>query len=331
MGLPSFLGRYRIEERLAEGGMGEIYRASEQLPSGLERPVALKVLRPEQEAEPIAREMFQAEARIALWLSHTNVVRALEAGRDGGHSFLAMELVDGVDLAWLCHTARSRGEMLPLGHAAHIAVEALRGLDYAHRSCGPSGQALHVVHRDVSPSNIVVARSGDVKLLDFGVALSAVRESRSIAGTLKGKVLYMAPEQLRGEALDARADVYGLGAVLYEMLTGQRPFPSSGFEIIPHVLSGRFPPPSSVRPELPDELEEIVLCAMSKQPEGRYTSAAAMATALELACERLGIERSAAELGAFVDESRAAAIAAATAPRTATIAARPSRLRQESA
>ena len=297
------IGRYRIQEHIATGGMGEVYRATPA--DGLEKPIALKVIRPEVDADPSLRQMFESEARVALALSHANVVQTFEVARADGRLVLAMEHVDGLDASRLIRTMeRVLGQPVPYRHVLKICIDALEGLDYAHRSRGPDGRPLGVVHRDISPGNILMSCEGEVKLADFGVAVSNVRSHRSMVGTLKGKLVYMAPEQLRAESLDARADVYSMGVVLYEMLTGRRPFVGNGASVIPDVLAGRFPTPREVRPELPTALEEIVLTAMAVDREQRFASAAVMGEWLREAAWQLGYVLSSIDLGAFVRSVR---------------------------
>lgn len=325
-----YIGRYRIEEHIATGGMGEIYRATPA--EGMPKPVALKVIRPEVDADPALRSMFESEAKVALALSHANVVQTFEVERTDGRLFLAMEHVDGLDVARLLRTVqRVLGQPLPWRHVLLIACQALDGLDYAHRSRGADGRPLGIVHRDISPSNILVSCEGEVKIADFGVAVSTLRTHRSMVGTLKGKLVYMAPEQLRGEAVDARADVYSMGAVLYEMLTGVRPFADNGAIVIPDVLSGRFPRPREVRADLPGVLEEIVVTAMATAREDRFRTAQAMAEWIREAAFQLDYVLSELDLGTFVRSVRAYASSPPPASEVAlreadaTIPGRPSR------
>jgi serine/threonine-protein kinase len=177
MGGDSYIGRYRIEEHIATGGMGEIYRATPA--DGIPKPVALKVIRPEVDADPSLRSMFEAEARVALALSHANVVQTFEVERNQGRLFLAMEHVDGLDLSKLLRTVtRALCQPLPWRHVLLIVCDALEGLDYAHRSRGADGCSLGIVHRDISPSNILVSCEGEVKIADFGVAVSTRAAAR---------------------------------------------------------------------------------------------------------------------------------------------------------
>ena len=299
------LGAYRVAERIATGGMGEIYRAVPPDPDGVNRSVAIKVIRPDVEAEPTFRTMFEAEARVAMALAHPNVVRTLEVGSAGGRHFIVMEHVDGMDLARLIRACLIFAEQ-PLAHEHVLLItrEALKGLDHAHRSHGSDGAVLGIIHRDVKPGNILISTMGEVKIADFGVALSALRTHRSLVGTLKGKLVYMPPEQLRGDALDPRADVYAMGAVVYEMLTGRPPFLDDTPAVIPEIVAGRFPRPRVLRPELPSSLEALVLRAMAPGREARFDSAAAMAQEIDRITARLGTAQSPVDLGQQVRRMR---------------------------
>jgi len=275
-------GRYRLVRRIASGGMGDVYRAVAQGLGDVEKAVAIKLLKPELAKDPDFVRMFEEEAKVSFLLGHTNVVQTFDVGRIDDRYFIAMELVDGMTLATLLDRCRGTlGQPLPFRHALTVASESLRGLDYAHRAKDGNGRALGIIHRDVSPTNVFVSSEGEVKVGDFGIALSALRSSRSRAGTVKGKLSYMPPEQLRGEPLDARADVYAVGAVLYEMLTMRAPFFGGGMELIPLVLEGIFPRPRERVPEIPEELEKIVLGAMAKDRENRPESAHAMRDRIE--------------------------------------------------
>lgn len=298
---PSQLGDYRILELIATGGMAAVYRARH--PDTHDKDLALKVIHAEVAADPILRSMFLTEARVALALSHANVVQTFDVVRHEDGVLLAMEHVAGLDVARLLHTYRDvHGEHLPLRHTVHIVADALLGLDYAHRSRGSDGEPLGLVHRDISPGNILVSRSGEVKVADFGVAASTIRQHQSVDGVIKGKLAYMSPEQVRGERLDLRTDIYAMGVVLYELLTSQRPFAGSGVAIIPDVVAGQFPRPRDLLPEIPEALEAIVLRAMATDRAVRFQNAAAMSHELGAAALELKLFPSQLELGAIVEE-----------------------------
>ncbi|MCA9670290.1 MAG: serine/threonine protein kinase [Myxococcales bacterium] len=213
------LGRYRLLRRLASGGMGDVYLAAAAGPGGVERQVAIKVVRPSGERTEALRQMFLEEAKLSFLLSHPNIVQTLDVGEIDGQQFIVLEYVDGVTLARLLSRCRISRDL-----ALHIGAQAARGLAYAHALSDDDGHALGVVHRDVSPSNLLVARQGHIKVVDFGLATSSLRELQSESGVVKGKVAYMPPEQLRGDALEARSDVYSLGVVLFEMIARRHPF-----------------------------------------------------------------------------------------------------------
>jgi serine/threonine-protein kinase len=310
------LGRYRLSARIAQGGMGEVYRGLDVGLGGVERPVAVKLIAPELARDPALRQQFVDEGRLSFVLCHQNVVQVRDAGEIDGHFFIAMEWVDGADLGTILHRLRAEANQpLPLRYACLVAVEAARGLDYAHRASDAAGRPLHLVHRDVSPSNLLVSFEGEIKVSDFGIARSRLREWASLPGVLKGKIGYMAPEQARGEPLDPRADVFALGAVLYEMLTGQNPFLHVEYrrrsaseepagvrdnEALARVRACQFAPVRTVVPTVPQGLEAIVLRAMAAAREQRYQSCAQMREDLEAFARRESYALSPSDFGQFV-------------------------------
>ncbi len=304
MSLGETAGRYRVLGHIAAGGMGEVFRASMGGVGGVEKAVALKVVKGRLARDPDFAALFVEEAKVAMTLSHANVVQSFDFGRIDDRWFLAMEYVEGVNLAELLRACEERlGQPMPHRHVLFVAVEALKGLDYAHRRTGPDGEPLHIVHRDVSPGNLLVSNEGEVKVADFGIAKSALRSFGSMAGTVKGKVPYMAPEQLRGAAVDRRADVYSVGAVLYEMLTGRRIVEDDEpTRAIPAVLEGDFPAPRALAPAIPEELERVVHKALAPDPADRYANAAAMRQDLEQLALDEGYLLSSADLADFVAE-----------------------------
>jgi hypothetical protein len=307
--------RYRVIGLLAQGGMGEVYTAAMQT-AGMEKRVALKLVRRALDGNEEAARLFVEEARVAIGLSHANVVQSFDVGRlslPGGSGpglqddrwFLAMEHVDGADLATLVRIGRERGG-IPIAVAITIAVEALKGLDYAHRQRGPDGGLLGLVHRDVSPGNVLVSREGEVKIADFGIATLASPVHRVPGGAapaasggdgrVRGKIPYMAPEQLSGAHVDRRADVYAMGAVVYEMLSGRRAFAAEGTGAIDDVLAGRFPPLTGTDPEV----AAIAHRAMAKDAAARWPSAEAMREALEAVAAARGWRLSTSDVGRLV-------------------------------
>jgi hypothetical protein len=301
------LGRYRLVERIATGGMGEVWRGVDVGWGGIERPVAVKVIAPSFAREPEFVRTFVDEARLSYLLCHSNVVNVRDIGKHESESgdtwFIAMEWIDGGDLGGILKRLRERvGQPMPIRFALLVAVEAARGLDYAHRLRDAAGEPLHVVHRDISPSNLLVSYEGEVKVTDFGIARSRLKTTPSLPGALKGKLGYLSPEQARGESVDPRADLFALGVVLYEMLTGVNPFTHklTERESLARVQAGAFEPPRRLQPSLPQGLEAIVLGAMAPRLDERYASCGGMREHLEAFARREGYALSAADLGAFV-------------------------------
>jgi serine/threonine-protein kinase len=263
--------------------MGEVFLARHEGPAGFAKGAVVKRILPHLSREPAFVEMFVNEARLAAVLNHPNVVQIFELGETDGTYFIAMEYVHGRSL----RNIRQRAEALqftvpPMIHARMISL-VLQGLHHAHQMTDSTGGSLHIVHRDVSPDNVLVGFNGSVKLLDFGIAKASVSISTTRVGSVKGKFAYMAPEQINGETVDGRADVYSAGVVLYELLAGQRPF-KAGSEpaLITAVLSGKPRPLRQLKPEVPEALEEIVLKALARSQEDRFPTAEAMSSALEV-------------------------------------------------
>ena len=293
-------GRYRLVELLGQGGMATIYRARD---AQLDRDVAVKLLRPEFGQDPDFLARFRDEARAAASLNHPNIVSVFDFGEDESGPYLVMEIVEGEDLASIL---RGNGPLAPR-QAARVSAEAAKALQAAH--------IRGIVHRDVKPSNILVARDGRIKVADFGIARALNEAQLTLPGTTMGSVHYFSPEQARGEPATVASDIYALGIVLFETLTGQRPFSGDGAAAVALARLTTTPPrPSALREGVPPELDAIVTKAMALDPAGRYPSAAAMASALEGylsdAGERTGVVPVA---GAAAAGAAAATVAAATA------------------
>ncbi|MEM9188281.1 MAG: protein kinase [Myxococcota bacterium] len=283
------VGRYRILSRVAAGGMGEVYRARMVTMSGAEKLVALKVVRPDLAERSRFTELFVAEAKVAMTLSHANIVQSFDVGRIDDQWFIAMELVEGATLAHLGQTARRKGARLPLRLVLTAIIEALKGLDYAHRRKDANGQPLGLVHCDISPQNILVSNEGEVKVADFGVAKSRLTTDE---GQVRGKLAYMPDEQLRGGGFDARADLYAMGMVLAELLTGRHPFSEE---------SSRGP--LELPSDLPLDLRRIVERAVALDPDARFSTAAQMRQALERFAFDSGLQLSTSDLADVVRET----------------------------
>ena len=265
-------GRYRLIKRIAQGGMAEVYRARATGAEGFEKDVCVKRVLPHFARDADFVEMFKNEARLAAKLQHANIVQIFDFGEEGGTYYIAMEFVDGRDVRGWLDLARRGHHKLPVGLAAFIAQEAARGLGYAHQK-REGGQSLGIVHRDVSPHNVLISRSGEVKIADFGIAKAASRAAATRSGVLKGKVAYMAPEQARGAKVDARTDIFALGVVLHEMLTGSRLFQGdTETETLGRVLYGDIPSPSTLSADVPPTLDAIVMRALERDPSKRYAA-----------------------------------------------------------
>lgn len=272
--LPASVDRYELLCELASGGMGTVYIARRGGPEGFQRLVAVKLCHRELAEDPDFVSMFIDEARLAASIHHAHVVSTIDAGLAVDTLFLAMEYVEGASLAALMTAAHRAGQRLPRPVALRVVADLLAGLAAAHAAEDAHGQPLGIIHRDVSPQNVLVGADGLSRLLDFGVAKAVERRSITRAGHTKGKAAYMAPEQLRSEALTQRIDVYAAGVVLWECLTGERLFAGRGG-------SREVVAPSQRVPELSPALDAVVLRALEARPEDRYGSALEMLQALE--------------------------------------------------
>ena len=298
--------RYLLLERIGFGGMAEVFRANaldaHGRPTGV---VVVKKILPHLSADPEYREMFMEEARIAATLDHRNIVRLLDLGRMDDQLFLALELVEGADLDRISRRLRAGGLRFPFAVSAWIVSEVLFGLHHAHSRLAPDGRPLAFVHRDVTPSNILLSLTGEVKLTDFGVAKAAVRGGRTVAGVVKGNTLFMAPEQILGEDVDERADIYSAGLVLLTLLTGKHPFADLNLGVlIDRTLAGTIPPARELSPDVPEELESLVRCATARERSDRFPTAAAFLDALATACHGLGLRAGALDLARIVERLR---------------------------
>lgn len=274
--------RYRIIGRIAAGGMAEIYLARTINTAGVEREVVLKRLLPELQGDHEFVQMFHDEARIASQLAHPNIVQIFELGELDGSLFIAMELLRGVNLRDLLARLHTNHKTLPLPLAVRIACEALEALNYAHHFADARGRKLNVVHRDVSPQNILITYEGAVKLVDFGVAKAEGKLHQTRAGLVKGKFAYMSPEQITGGHVDGRSDLFALSEVFYELLLRRHPFyATTDMDVLRAILDTDPPHPSALDQGFPASLGAIFMKGLRKKPGDRYVDAAAMQEALE--------------------------------------------------
>jgi len=275
-------GNYYLVRKLAEGGMAEIFLAKAVGVEGFEKNVVIKRMLPHLSTAPDFVTMFLDEARLAASLSHPNIVQISDLGLADGSYFICMEYLAGEDFATVLRTAKRRGEQTPLHIVLRVLSEAAVGLHFAHEAVDPKGVPLQLVHRDISPSNIFVTYSGQVKVLDFGIAKAESRVTSTGAGVVKGKYQYMSPEQARGDTIDKRSDIFSLGVSLYEAVTGVRPFArDTDLAILRALLEGEYQPVRALRPDLPLEVEQIINKALAQEAEHRYPSALAMAQDIE--------------------------------------------------
>src|SRR5580698_597481 len=283
-GLPRQLGRYTLVRRLATGGMAELFLAIQRSVGGFEKLTVIKRILPAMNQDQGFIEMLLHEARIAATLSHPNVVQVFDLGMVDGAYFIAMEHVQGEDLRAIVRQLKSRNAIdFPMEPALSIVLGVCAGLAYAHEKRDLNGAPLNIVHRDVSPQNVIVTFSGDVKVVDFGIAKSDARPGEDTeSGRLKGKVPYMSPEQARGEGVDWRGDIFAVGVILFELTTGRRLFKTaSEYETLKLICDREYPLPSHVRPGYPPALEAIVMRALAKDRAERWQSAREMQGALE--------------------------------------------------
>ena len=267
-------GRYTLLSRIGSGGMAEVFLAKTQGMGGFEKRLAVKRLLPAFTEDPQTVELLGDEARIAVHLTHPNIVQVFDFGRVDSDYFIAMEYVEGVDLRSFLHRGRDNVEPFPLHLTLYVVHSVLEALDFAHHAKSNEGKALNVVHRDVTPHNILLSRYGEVKLADFGVARAAISQHLSVAGDVLGKFSYMPPEQACGGDIDHRVDIFAVGAILYELLAGHPLYRSGNLAEQMRSLRNSIVPPSTFRQEIPKALDEICLQALAPEPSDRFATAA---------------------------------------------------------
>jgi serine/threonine-protein kinase len=297
-------GRYETLSPIASGGMASVHLGRALGVGGFERLVAIKVMHPDIAQDPGFVAMFLDEGRLAAQIRHPNVVGTLDVQEAPSGLFLVMEYVEGPSLSAIVRACRKRAEEVPIGVALRIVVDALLGLHAAHEQKDASGEPLHIVHRDVSPQNILVSVDGNAKITDFGVAHAEARLATTKGSNVKGKLGYMPAEQVQGEKLDRRADVYAAGVVLWELLTGERLFRGDNEGVVLFaVLAGAKRSPRDVAPHVPEAIDRVVMSALAVDITMRPPTALAFAEALENAAAEAGVTiASARALAAFVRE-----------------------------
>jgi serine/threonine protein kinase len=294
------LGRYTVLKHLASGGMADVLLGRTDGIEGFERHVVLKRIRPQHAKDERFIRMFLDEARVAASLHHQHIVQVHDIGESDGEFFIAMEYLHGEDVRTLLSNASRTRAHVPVGYAVAIVSAAASGLHYAHERRGVDKRPIGIVHRDISPSNILVGYDGSIKIVDFGIA-KASRRHDTRTGNLKGKISYMSPEQCRGSDVDRRSDVYSLGVVLYELATTTRLFRGDNdYLVMDQIVNGRVSLPQVRRPELPNELSAIIMRAIAPDPERRYFTAEELRIALEQFAARARLTASTAAIGAYL-------------------------------
>ncbi len=294
-------GKYYLLDRINVGGMAEVFKAKAYGVEGFEKLVAIKRILPNIAEDEEFITMFIDEAKIAVQLNHANIAQIFDLGKIEDTYFIALEYVYGKDLRAIFERLRKRGEIMPIPAACYIITQVCEGLDYAHRKKDSMGRDLNIVHRDVSPQNILVAYEGDVKVIDFGIAKAANKASKTQAGILKGKFGYMSPEQVRGLPLDRRSDIFSLGIIFYEILTGERLFVGeSDFSTLEKVRNVEIMPPTAYNRNIPESLEKIILKALAKDADDRYQFSSEMAEDIQRFMISQGILFTRKDLGNFM-------------------------------
>lgn len=293
--------RYRIIEKIDAGGMAEIYRGAAVSMDGFEKSVAIKRILPSltQDAKFVA--MFLDEARLSMQLNHANVVQILDLGKVGETYFMSMELIDGANLRRLIQRSIDLVRPFPISVACFIAMEMAKGLAYAHEKTDAQGHSLGIVHRDVSPPNVLVSRQGEVKITDFGLAKAKSNVSVSDSDIVKGKFAYLSPEVVDGKEPDARADIYAVGIILWEMLCGRRLFVArNDMETVELVRKGEVPKATTLRDDVDDELDKLLQRALAKNVKRRFQSCREVEQELAGYLAKRGLRATAADLAHFV-------------------------------
>ena len=267
-------GKYVLLNRIAVGGMAEIFLARQEGLEGFEKTICIKRIRPHLSSQPNFVRMFLNEAKLAAQLNHPNIVTIYDLGRINDSYFIAMEYISGRDMSRIIPKAEKAEIPFPMIYALKIASNCCEGLYYAHTKTDAYGNPLHVVHRDITPENVLVGFNGTVKIVDFGIAKASTQLEQTRAGEIKGKLSYMSPEQAMGQQLDHRSDIFSLGAVMYEWVTGYKLFTGENeMAILKSIIDGKIYPPSYFKEDVPEAVERILMKALEKDREARYQSA----------------------------------------------------------
>lgn len=301
---PQKFGPYTLHQLIARGGMAEIYRATMPGIGTFEKVLAIKKILPHLVENEEFITMLVDEARILVGLNHANIAQVYDLGAIDDSYYIAMEYVHGVDVATMIKEAGKKQEYLPYDHVAYIMGCLCYGLHGAHSAIGSDGRPLHLVHRDISPHNVLVSFGGEVKVIDFGVAKARSKDSSTKAGVIKGKLLYMAPEQAMAKDIDGRADLFAAGLCMYKMLTHKLPFEGDNeFQIYNNILTKEIEPPKLLNPAVPEELNQIAMTLLQRDPDKRYQDGYAAKKELDRALHRIAPGYTPSRLSRFVEDN----------------------------
>jgi len=297
---PAKFGKYLLLERIAVGGMAQLYRAKITGAEGFERLIAIKMIHPHLSEDKDLVNAFIDEAKLAALLNHQNIVQIYDFGLMENSYFIAMEYLLGKDLRYIVHKSQKEGMPLTLEYALYITSRICSGLDYAHHLTDSKGEPLHIIHRDISPQNILITYEGEVKIVDFGIAKAASLNTATPDGIIKGKASYMSPEQASGQKIDFRSDIFSTGIILYELVTQKRMFTGDTWSILAKAREGKFEPPEAVMGGLPPKVYEILRKALAKEVDHRYPSCGEMLAEIEACLGELNWRPSARGLADYM-------------------------------
>lgn len=299
--VPRRVGKYEVLAQLGRGGMANVFLAVAKGVGGVNKLVVLKALLPEMVSDPEALSMFLDEARLAAQLNHANVVQTYEVGTEGNRHVIVMEYLEGQSFWNVLKRAAITDRKMSLAMQLRVVSSTLEGLHYAHELRSYDGTPLELVHRDVSPQNVFLTYDGQVKVLDFGIAKATCSSTQTATGVLKGKIAYMAPEQITGETVDRRADVFSVGCILWGVAAGKKLWHGMpDVQLMRHLMEGDIPSPKTVNPSCDDDLERIVMKALECEREDRYATALDLQADVDEYCKRLGAPITSKQLGAYV-------------------------------
>jgi serine/threonine protein kinase len=293
--------RYRVVEKLESGGMAEVFRAESEGLQGFRKQVAIKRVLPHLSSKKKFISMFLDEARLSAQLSHSNCVQVFDIGVGDNAFFIVMEFVDGANLKSIIEHIKKTGHDFPVEHAVYLSLELCKGLSYAHELTDNSGVPLHIVHRDMSPPNVLITKNGEVKIVDFGLAKANSQLEKSEPGIIKGKFSYLSPEAAMGQEVDLRTDIFAVGIILWELLSGQRLFlGDTDFQTVKRVQAAQVPSISQINRKVPQELEKIMARALARDPAARYGTARELGLDLSKFLFKFGVPVSTFDVSSLV-------------------------------